>query len=246
MKKFIILFSILILAVFLAACGSSNTDTNTASTAVLDTAVAQGEGTGERGAFSGELPEATRLIIGTFQLEETVNAVDTEQAAELLPLWQVYKSLMESDITATEEINALTDQIAETMTAEQMQAIEAMEISFEDMAALNQTLGLSSGFQRVDGTSEEGEDIVIPDDAVIISGEFVPGEGVPGSGNGNGPGGGGRGQSMGDATGLSSEEIESLQATMEASGGRGGFGGGMGSMVSTELIDALIELLQSK
>lgn len=241
MKKWFVLISVLAPGLTLAACGSAATvaeiDNEIAPAVTQDAAVPQVEGTRDPGEFAGELPEATLLIMGTFMLEETEFAVDAAQAAELLPLWQVYKSMLDSDITAAEEIDALTGQISETMTAEQMQAIEAMEITGADIRTLSDSLGLTASFGgggvNADGTVPEGE---------------LPGEGVPGSGGGPGSGmGGGPGGGQGlSGTGLSTEEIQSLQATREASGGGNGFGGGMGSNVSTELIDALIDLLQSK
>jgi hypothetical protein len=59
--------------------------------------------------------------------------VTAEQAAELLPLWQTLQVLSESDTAADQEMEALTTQVQETMTAEQRQAITAMNLTREDM-----------------------------------------------------------------------------------------------------------------
>jgi len=71
-----------------------------------------------------------QLALGTLNLEKTDLAVATDQAAELLPLWQVFKSLSASDSSAPEEIEAIQEQIQETMTPEQLAAIEDMELTY--------------------------------------------------------------------------------------------------------------------
>ncbi len=118
------------------------------------------------------LPIETQLIVGTINLEETDLAVDAEMAEELLPLWKMYKSLIESDIAAQEEVTALIDQIQDAMTAEQIEAIAAMELTREDMAALNQEKG-GAGQNAPERTEKSG------------SGGFGGGQGgIPGSGSG--------------------------------------------------------------
>ncbi|MBL8107970.1 MAG: hypothetical protein JNJ72_20545, partial [Anaerolineales bacterium] len=83
--------TLILLAFILSACGASQTNTPGAQTM----------------PGSGELPEITKLVIGTLNLKGTGNAVTPEQAKELLPLWQVYLSLLKSDTAAQEEIDAL-------------------------------------------------------------------------------------------------------------------------------------------
>ena len=51
------------------------------------------------------------MVVGTFKLEGTDNAVTADQAAKLLPLWQVYKDLSASTSAAQEEVDALAEQI---------------------------------------------------------------------------------------------------------------------------------------
>jgi hypothetical protein len=50
------------------------------------------------------LPLASELVIGTFKLEGTANAVTADEAAKLIPLWQVYKDLSASTSAAPQEI----------------------------------------------------------------------------------------------------------------------------------------------
>jgi hypothetical protein len=47
--------------------------------------------------------------------------------------WQVYQELSQSDTAAQAEIDGLVEQIEETMTADQMQAITAMNITQQDV-----------------------------------------------------------------------------------------------------------------
>lgn len=87
-----------------------------------------------------------RLAVGTLMLEDTELAVTTEQAKALLPLWKAVKSLSASDTASQAEIQALYDQIQETMTAEQLQAIQDMDLTPETTQALMQKLGIEGGF----------------------------------------------------------------------------------------------------
>lgn len=170
-----------------------------------------------------------QLILGTFLLEETDLAVDSEQASDLLPLWKAVRSLGESDTAAAEENEALIDQIQETMIPEQLEAITTMEISREDMTALMEELGVTPGFGEGAGDG----------------GDFQPGEGFAGrlpegglpeggfTGRGQGPGGGGFGE-------IGPEQMATIEAMREERGGRAGMFG------AQFLIDPLIELLESK
>ena len=108
--------------ILLAACSSSlatqptNQQEKTTGTELV-------EGTPQPGQVSTEM----RLLLGTFSLEDGDQAVSAEQAAQLLPLWKAMKSLSSSDTTSQDEINALIKQIEESMTEEQMTAIDAMK-----------------------------------------------------------------------------------------------------------------------
>jgi hypothetical protein len=236
MKKISLFSIILVLGLLLSACGSSSVDVmdengENQSVNVDNSDLVNPERTREPGEFQFDIPSQTLLIVGTFELEETELAVQADQAAELLPLWQVLKGLLESETAAEAEVDALVDQIAETMTGEQMQAIESMDLTMENFTALNEELGLDSAFRR-SGGMEDGEE----------SSGFQRPEGMPeGLRPGGGPGGGG-----GPAEGLSPEELDSFRSTREAAGGGTGFGMRGGGMMNIPIIEALIELLQSK
>jgi len=218
MKKTI--FLIIILTLLLAACGG--TAETAPSTGSSDTAPNTDINKESFDIESRELPISSALAIGTLKLEETDQAVAPDQAADLLPLWQVLNSLTTSDTAAPEEIEAILEQIQETMTDEQMAAIEAMELTGEDMFATIQELGI----------------------------EFGSGEGRPeGAGTGQGPGGGGfpGGGPPGSGPGGSfgGEELSPDQiATAQARRAEGG--SGFGSRMLTALIPAVIDLLESK
>lgn len=63
-----------------------------------------------------------------------------------------------SDTAASEEIEAVVEQIQETMTTEQLYAIEAMELTGEDIFATMQDLGIDfgSGEGRPEGDGPSG------------------------------------------------------------------------------------------
>ena len=135
------------------------------------------------------LPPVTQLIIGTFKLEGTAQAVTTEQAKELIPMWQVYKGLLASDTAAQEEKDGLVEQIQETMTKEQTQAITAMNLTQRDVFTLMEEKGLGfAGGQR--NNSSGGNSTSNRNNSG--GGGFAPPEGgFPGGGfPGGGPDGG--------------------------------------------------------
>ena len=218
----IVIVGLLALILALAACGSSQGET---------TAATGGAAQATPGGFfgGGEMPLSMKLPAGTLLLEDTELAVTPEQAKELLPLWQMLRALQESTTSSQVEVEAVLDQIQGAMTPEQLAAIEEMDQ--EDMQALFEELGMG----RPQQDSDSGDD---------RRGGFGPPEGMmpPGGGEGGpviiGPGGGEGGPGMGPGGfgDLSPEE----RATIEA--GRGG----MGMRFGTGMIDAVIELLETR
>jgi len=207
MKK-ILITTLTLLMLTLVACGSASNGPQ------ADSAQA-----------NGSLPQATQLIIGTFKLEGTENAITSEQAADLVTLWQVYQSLNESEVSSQEESDALIDQIKDTMTPEQMQAIKDMELTQEAVFIIMQEQGITIGGAQ-QGNNDGGNG---------NAGGFAPPDGgVPGGGF---PGGGGPGGNSGQ--GLSPDQIATAQAER-------GSGGGGPRGVPSPLIDALIQFLDKK
>jgi hypothetical protein len=82
------------------------------------------------------LPVETQLILGTLLLEGTDEAVDAEQAAVLLPLWEKWHDLNRSNAATAEDRNALMEEIQAAMTPDQLEAINAMQLTQADVEAI--------------------------------------------------------------------------------------------------------------
>jgi hypothetical protein len=220
MKK--TLLTILILfTLTLTACGASNAQ---AANSAGSNNGGNNNGNGNSTRTPTPLPLASELVVGTFKLEGTANAVTAEEAAKLIPLWQVYKDLTASSSAAQQEIDALATQIQGTMTPEQVQAIKDLKLTRQDEFQTMQTLGISFGNRpNASGTPRPGGG--------------GGGGGFPGGGGGFPGGGGGNGQN------LSPQQIATLQARRAQNGGTGG---GQFNRIPPALFDALIKLLQSK
>ena len=195
---------------------------------------ASAEPTGRAGGLSegyeGALPVQTQLIVGTLQLEEGETAVTREQAAELIPLWKAVRTLSSSDTAAQAELEALMDQVQETMTAEQLEAIAAMQLTQEDLYRVVQELGIQPG-------EVAGGDQVFRFGGGQASGEGQASGGGPPAGfivEGGPPGGG---QLF--TQDLDPDQIATLQAE------RGGQAPG-GERAGLFLIEPLLEMLEAK
>ena len=219
MKKTI--FLTLILTLLLAACGGNTEIAPSTGTSVDNAETVQGGEDGEDFDIgSRELLLSSALAIGTLKLEETDQAIAPDQAADLLPLWQVLNSLTTSDTAAPKEIDATIKQIQDTMTAEQLAAIEAMELTGEDIMVTIQELGLTTGFGDRENSPE-------------------------GFGGGQGPGGGGPPAGGPPGGGPGGQEISPEQmATAQVRRAEGG--GGFGNRMLAPLVPAVIELLEAK
>ena len=92
-----------------------------------------------------ELPQAMKLALGTFKLEKTNTPVDAAEAAQLLFLWKGMRNLSQDQTVANEEIQGLVKQIQDTLKPEQIAAINGMNLSFQDIAAIARETGLDLG-----------------------------------------------------------------------------------------------------
>jgi len=212
MKKVKFLGVLVSLTLILVACGGANGAANTVTTALNED-------------YPDALPIQTQLTMGILKLEESDLAVDSEQAAELLTLWQAIRSLSSSDITAEGEIEAIVSQILETMSPEQLEAIAAMELTQEGILELTQELGIARGG---DWTGEGDPRSSAPDG-------MVPGSG-PGGGLGGGMGGGRFSEGEGNLD-LDPEQIATLQAERAEKRSSG-------DQFSMFLINPLIQMLE--
>jgi hypothetical protein len=226
MKRNVLLVYILIMLLLLAACGSKTTiTTSDTTTGVTD------------------LTPETELLLGTLKLDGTDQAVTSEQATRLLPLWKMYKSLTVSDTTAQLEINAVFKQIQAEMTTDQIKMINEMDLKSQDMVTIMQDLGLTMG-PGADASGATPDLSQIPEDSQ---------EGQPSGNGGNGktfngppggqPPGGQAGEipqvddSSGTIPGSDTSESSATQQAGQTSRNRGN------SMVTSRILTALIDYL---
>jgi hypothetical protein len=160
----------------LTACVGSQTSGNSALA---------GLGTGSSTAGLANQSLENKLAVGTLKLENTPQAVTAEQAKELLLLWKAVKSLSASTTTASEETAALYQQIQDTMTAEQLQAIQSFSLTQEDISALMKQYQLS-GRQTTTTTKTSGSSSSSSSQSAQAGGPGgeMMGGGMPGGGMG--------------------------------------------------------------
>ena len=142
-KKFVLPLAgvIVVLTIVLVACGAKAGTNPTTGGAGAPAA----NGTPGAANLTQPLPLAESLVIGTFKLQGTSNAINATQAAALVPLWQAYAQLTSSSSAAQAEIDAVVTQIQQTMTPAQIQAITAMKLTRQDVFTEMSSLGLTNG-----------------------------------------------------------------------------------------------------
>jgi hypothetical protein len=249
MKKTISIWFAGLLVLAMAACSATPAASTAGST------VGQAESGTPQPNQQRTLNTETELLLGTFKLEGTDQAVTQEQAAELLPLWKAVKALSTSETTSSEEINALYQQIQETMTSDQMKAIDAMNLTAESTTEIMQQAGITpeAGFGGFSGTASPEQQATR--EALRASGNFPSGGsggfpggggggGAPAGGGGGGGGGGfpsGGGEFTGGERSGQNGETNGQFATAIASRG-----GATGMRVDESLVTALISLLEQR
>jgi hypothetical protein len=216
MKKILIVLTVIASLAVMVACNKTSTTTDVAGK-------------------SKSLSTEAELLIGTFKLEDTDLAVNSEQAKQLLPLWQTLQALSNSNTAATEEINSVVDQIKGTMSAQQMAKITAMKLTQQDMMSIMGQAGISPNDASTTATPMSLNR--------MQSGGGNQSGGGPGGGPGGGqaggmpPGGdfsGGGDPGMGGPSGGQSSTPQANQPA------------GMGNQVPPPMLSALIDLLQKK
>jgi hypothetical protein len=153
MKKSIVITLILILAGVLVAC-TAMSGQNEAPSGAQGGEPPSGAGApngapGQAPSGSGTaqvqaLPIDSVVGIGIIKLEGTENAIDKDTATNLLPLFKALKALSTNSNTSVAEISALNKQIKNTLTAEQLTAIENLKITSMDVNKLLKENGLAS------------------------------------------------------------------------------------------------------
>jgi len=142
-----ILFTLLFTALVLSACSAKATPAPAVSNAEsyvspnLDT------------TYEGALSVRNQLTLGTLELDGTPNTVTTEQAGTLLPLWQALLSTQKSGAASQAEVNALLEQIENSMTGEQLAAINALQLTQTDL----QNWASANGVTLGSGTGQPGQ-----------------------------------------------------------------------------------------
>ena len=228
MKKVMILLVVVLAILALSACGGSTepaaSGANAGAANEVQTTVLENVRLSD--GYADALLVQTQLALGTLQLEDTDLAIDETLAAELLPLWRAVQSLGDSDTAAEAEVQAVINQIQDTMAPEQIATITGMQLTEESLSSMIEdgTLALG-GFGR--GSAGEGTD---------SGGGFIRGGGLPG----DGPGGGipGSGPGGGGFANLSEDDI----ATRQAKFAEGGFAG----FQDRALTGAVVRLLEVK
>jgi hypothetical protein len=219
-KKILLSIPIVILALVLAACSGKSSQTGSTLTT-----------TGTAGAQTGtSLSQVNMLLVGTLKLEGTDQAVTSDEAVKILPLWQAYRSLSNSQTASEVEVEALLNQIQSTMTTEQVDAIKAMNLTSTDMMSLMQSMGGGMGPQGTPNP-QSTPGVNFPSGSFPSgnppSGSTSGSTGNPPSGSSGGPSGGfitggGPGGDAGSAAGLGGGPVlqgtqdPSMQATAQA------------------------------
>jgi hypothetical protein len=223
-----------ILAFFATACASTTAAGTSNATAIASTTSQQ-----------NSADPIFQLAIGTMLLVDSELAVQHEQAAQLLPLWQVYQNLINSDTAAQVEIDAIEKQIQDSMLPEQMEAINGMGISENSLSELFENLGLEFGFggrmgaQGTPGAGMSGTPFPGFEPGVMPEGA-MPGGGQRSGGGGEGFGGGmGGGMAPEGMPDMQGQMDPSLQTTREAQ-----MASHLNRGLNPMLLNALIEYLE--
>ncbi|MBI3174503.1 MAG: hypothetical protein HYZ25_12330 [Chloroflexi bacterium] len=210
MKK-LTLLSLTILVVLLSACSAQTPQAVPAQT---------------------ELSTESKLIVGTFKLDGTDQAITKDQAKQLVILWQVYQEISQSDTAAQEEVDGLLKQIEGTMTDAQMQAINGLSLSQRDVMSLMQEKGLMGNLPQMSNSSSSssssGSGSTAGAGGPPDGGGGMMGAGGPPDG-GFGGGGFGGGESANRSSSSSSSSSSSTQTRTSP---------------TSQLLNALIEYLQ--
>jgi hypothetical protein len=227
MKKILILMTLASLLMITAGCGNTALETPSSSTGLATLST----------SYTGALTVEQQLVIGTINLQGTDLAVDVTMAKALLPLWQTLQSLESSDTAAAEEKTAVVEQIQETMTLAQIQAIRDMQITRQSMQEILQKQGMNL-FGGPRGANASGTPSF--QGGSFPAGGFGPADGGPtfvegGPGGGGGFAGGGPGAGANAGAGLSQDQIATLRAGRTQNGG---------SFASTGMTRLVIQFLE--
>jgi hypothetical protein len=229
MKKAFLFSTFTGFMLILSACGSRAFRT-------IPTIEPQTDSSGMTTNYQNAVPIETQLLIGTFKLEGTDQAVSAKQAADLTAYWQVLKELTTSGSSAQEEVDATVSAIESAMTPEQLKAIASMQITRQDMFTIlrEQGGGFGTGTQnnQSQGTGSQGTGRQSQGNGNQRNFNFGPPGGFEGGGGGFPQGGG-----------FGTQQTNSNRSSNSQSTNGNNF---TSTRVPSALLDAVIKLLQEK
>jgi hypothetical protein len=133
-----------------------------------------------------------RLAPGILKLEGTALAVTAQQAKQLIPLWQQIQTLDSSGNAQASNFTTVYQQIESDLTADQINAIQAMSFNQSDIQALMTSLGI----QITPGAFGGNRPTLSPDQQATRTAQRTQTPGAPGGrtgfarGSGTPPAGG--------------------------------------------------------
>jgi predicted small secreted protein len=232
MKRTTLVSGLLLVSLLLSAC--SVVGQGGQALAAQNTGNASSSGSTAQG-----LPLAMKLALGTFKLDKTNTPVDAAEATQLLFLWKGMRNLNLDQSVANAEIQGLTKQIQDTMTPEQITAINGMNLTFQDIAAIAKETGLNLGSFGGQAGNLSPQALATFQAARQAGGDG--GGGIPGAGGGgNRPAGGFVPGAGGGGPSVSSTNISGASQTRGAGSAFSKLG------ISPTMIDAIIQFLQAK
>jgi len=192
--------------------------------------------------------DANQLLFGTLKLQGTDQEVTVEQASTLLPLWTNVQTISarlspaqnpggnqdqaqatpvaaEENTDSQNQVNEILDEIRSAMTAEQITAIDAMQINQDNQQTLMEEMGISvEQFQAGDNAQAQSGG---PNGGGgrPADGSTPPDGGTPPNGAGNPPAGNGQAVQPGDGANVR---------------------GGRNDMLNPQVLSALIDYLTQR
>jgi hypothetical protein len=234
MKLWSTILILILVAGILSGCGGGNAPSvgeQESSAQGLESSVASTGYSSEAldVSYEGALPAGNQLALGTFELEETEDAISAEQAETLLPLWQAIQG---GSLQSDAETNAVLKQIEGAMTSEQLAAIAAMRLTVEDIGPWMQERGVN--FRSPPGAEGGQNPFGMPGD--VSEEERAAMRATVQAGGG----------ASGTSGGVSEEERAAMRATAEAGGmtfgdsrGPDGASSGQLAMMAAQVVELL-------
>jgi hypothetical protein len=184
-------------------------------------AAAPASSSGEQTSADGNA--AMQVLLGLFKLDDTDLAIRADQADQMLPLLTAWKNSMTNGNALPESFEDLATQVKVILTDDQLAAIDDMECSPDEMQAMLESIGVSIGGPGMGNGNGQGG-----------NGQPPSGSGQPGApGSADGAGGPPQGSPPAGANGATSQQGDQR-------------GPGSGGMLSSEMLDAVIQFLTDK